>query len=260
MFFFFSIFVFFFERARPAASMRPPFASFTYLLLMNQGRESEATEAVFCLWAKKPLHTGVRTGCHYLISLSVCVSVAGRYGLTRVTFHRMPSRVGRGRRAAVDFVVFWVGRIFFSVFFFPCFFSILFFFERTRPAGNMMSPCLIYLSTTTGVRTGCHYLISLFFCVSVCVTFVIFTDCESCTRPIFTNPGSLGAGEYGLTRGVRFVAICYRGGSGRWADVGFVVCFRCGGIFFFFFRFCFSLRTHTTCCKYEDTSPHLPLC
>ena len=134
------------------------------------------------------------------------------------------------------------------------------FFERTRPAARMRPTCLIYLSTTTGVRTGCHYLISLFFCVSVCVTFVIFTDCESCTRPIFTNPGSLGAGEYGLTRGVRFVAICYRGGSGRWADVGFVVCFRCGGIFFFFFRFCFSFRTHTTCCKYEDTSPHLPLC
>ena len=30
-------------------------------------------------------------------------------------------------------------------------------------------------------------------CVSVCVTFVIFTDCESCTRPISTNPGSVSA-------------------------------------------------------------------
>ena len=28
-----------------------------------------------------------------------------------------------------------------------------------------------------------------------------FTDFESCTRPISTNPGSLEAGEYGLTRG-----------------------------------------------------------
>ena len=27
---------------------------------------------VFRLLAKKALHTGVRTGCHYLISLSVC--------------------------------------------------------------------------------------------------------------------------------------------------------------------------------------------
>ena len=37
--------------------------------------------------------------------------------------------------------------------------------------------------------------------VSVCVTFVVFTDCESCTRPISTNPVSMKAGEYGLTRG-----------------------------------------------------------
>ena len=67
-----------------------------------------------------------------------------------------------------------------------------------------------------GVRTGCHYLISL--CVwhssflliardvSVCVTFVVFTDCESCTWPIFTNPGSMEAGECGLTRGTCFAA------------------------------------------------------
>ena len=42
--------------------------------------------------------------------------------------------------------------------------------------------------------------------VSVCVTFVVFTDCESCSRPIYTNPGSMEAGEYGLTRGACFVA------------------------------------------------------
>ena len=42
--------------------------------------------------------------------------------------------------------------------------------------------------------------------VSVCVTFVVVTDCESCTRPISTNPGSMEAGEYGLTRGTCFVA------------------------------------------------------
>ena len=60
----------------------------------------------------------------------------------------------------------------------------------------------------TGVRTGCHYLIinSLSVCpsvcisVSVCVAFVVFTDCES-SRPISTNPVSMEAGEYGLTRG-----------------------------------------------------------
>ena len=60
----------------------------------------------------------------------------------------------------------------------------------------------------TGVRTGCHYLISLSvgLSVSVCVTFVVFTGCESCTRPISTNPGSMKAGECGLKRGTCFVA------------------------------------------------------
>ena len=32
-----------------------------------------------------------------------------------------------------------------------------------------------------------------------------FTDCESCTRSISTNPGSIEAGEYGLTRGTCFI-------------------------------------------------------
>ena len=35
---------------------------------------------------------------------------------------------------------------------------------------------------------------------------MVFTDCESCTRPISTNPGSTEAGEYGLTCGTCFVA------------------------------------------------------
>ena len=101
---------------------------------------------------------------------------AGEYGLTRGTcFHCMPSRVGRGRRDAVDFVVFFGWGGFFSrVFFFD-----FFFFKRTRPGASMRPPCLIYLSTSieavlayrakqplhTGVRTGCHCFIS----VSVCL-------------------------------------------------------------------------------------------
>ena len=99
--------------------------------------------------------------------------------------------------------MFWVGLIF-SCFFFPMFFL----FERTRPAASVRPPCLIYLSTSTGVLTGCHYLISLSVCVSVsvCATFVVFSDCESCTKPISTNLGSMEAGEYGLTRGTCFVA------------------------------------------------------
>ena len=44
-------------------------------------------------------------------------------------------------------------------------------------------------------------------CVRVCdIEFVVFTDCESCTRPISTNPVSMEAGEYGLTRGTWFFA------------------------------------------------------
>ena len=33
----------------------------------------------------------------------------------------------------------------------------------------------------------------------MCVTFVVFTDCERCARPISTNPASMEAGEHGLT-------------------------------------------------------------
>ena len=44
-------------------------------------------------------------------------------------------------------------------------------------------------------------------CASVCdIEFVVFTGCESFTRPISTNPGSVEAGEYGLTRGTRLLA------------------------------------------------------
>ena len=43
-------------------------------------------------------------------------------------------------------------------------------------------------------------------CVGVCVTFVVFTDCESCTRPILINPGSTEADECGRTRGTCFLA------------------------------------------------------
>ena len=67
------------------------------------------------------------------------------------------------------------------------------------PVHLSMRPFFAY-RLHTGVRTGCHYLISL--SVSVCdIEFVVFTDCESCTRPISTNPRSMEGGEYGLTCG-----------------------------------------------------------
>ena len=83
---------------------------------------------------------------------------------------------------------------------------LFFFFERTRPDASMRPSCLLYLYTSTGVRTGCHYLISLSVRLSVCITFVVFTDCESCTRPISTNSGPMEEGEYGLTRVTCFLA------------------------------------------------------
>ena len=42
--------------------------------------------------------------------------------------------------------------------------------------------------------------------VGVCVTFVVFPDCENRTRPVSTNSGFMEGGEYGLTRGTCFVA------------------------------------------------------
>ena len=84
--------------------------------------------------------------------------------------------------------------------------------QKMAAVASLPRPCLMYLSTSTGVRTGCHYLICLsvclrlLVCVSVCVTFVVFTDCESCTRLISTNPETMEAGEYGLTRVTCFFA------------------------------------------------------
>ena len=119
-------------------------------------------------------------------------------------FCRAPSRVGRSRREAVDFVLcFGWGRYF-------RFFRFYFFvFLRTHTAccKYEAASCLIYISTSTGVRTGCPYLNILSVCSSVCVSvivcaaFVVCSDRESCTRPISTNPVSMEAGEYGLTRG-----------------------------------------------------------
>ena len=68
----FSDFFFLFERTRPAASMRPPLASYTSLLVMRQGR-------FLPLGQIKPLHTGVRTGCHYLVCRCVCVCHNSRF-------------------------------------------------------------------------------------------------------------------------------------------------------------------------------------
>ena len=51
--------------------------------------------------------------------------------------------------------------------------------------------------------------LSVVMCVRVCdIEFVVFTNCESCTRPISTNPLSMEAGKYGPTCGARFFVVC----------------------------------------------------
>ena len=92
-------------------------------------------------------------------------------------------------------------------------------------------------------------------CASVCdIEFVVFTGCESCTRPISTNPGSMEAGEYGLTRGTCFLA-CRLELDAVAGLLWISWCVLGGADFsvFFFFDF-FFLRTHTACCKYEAAS------
>ena len=155
--FFFSFF-FFFEHTRPTASMRSP--CLIYL--------STSNEAVFCLQAKKASSYRGAYRVPLFNGLSVCRCVCnirrfyclrelyeadfhkpGMYGSGRVwanawdVFHRMLSRVGRGRRAAVALVVCfrWGG-------FFRVFLLAFFFFERTQPAASVRPPCLIYPSTT----------------------------------------------------------------------------------------------------------------
>ena len=159
---------------------------------MRQGRGIGATEAVFYFRQKSLFTPGCVPGAiiYFVCLVSGCITFIrhfyslpelyeadihkpGIYGSGRVwanawdVFRRAPSRSSRGRLAAVDFVVCVVWGVFFV-----CFFSILFFLERTRPASSMTPPCLIYLSTSS--------------------------DCESCTRPISTNPGSMEVDEYGL--------------------------------------------------------------
>ena len=103
--------------------------------------------------------------CTRSISTSPGSMEAGEYGRTRgcVSSHAVSSWTRSPSCCGIR-DVFWVGRFFF---FFRVFLSIFFFFELTQPAASMRPPCLIYLSTSTRVRTGCHYLISL---VCICVT------------------------------------------------------------------------------------------
>ena len=139
-------------------------------------------------------------------------------------FHCTPSRC-RGRRVAVDifpgvFLLCLVGFRFFSSSYTSNAHGLL------QVRGNLASSTSLLLRRQgrrseankvvfglhakrplhTGVRTGWPCLIRMHICLSVCVTFVLFTDCNSCTRPISASPESMAAGHCGLTRGTCFVA------------------------------------------------------
>ena len=130
--FFFRYFLFF-ERTRPTASTRQPCLMYRYLLVMRP----------FLPLGKKASYRGAyRVPLFYY---SVCVRVRVTFVVfsdCEVGFHTpgiyesgsvwtnawdvfpcMPSRVGRGRRAAVDFVVCFGSGGVFSVFLFSIFFS-----------------------------------------------------------------------------------------------------------------------------------------
>ena len=91
------------------------------------------------------------------------------------------------------------------------------------------------------------------------VTFVVFTDCESCTGSISTNSGSMAVGEYGLTRETRFVSRHLGVVAVAWLLWISWCVFLGGADFLVFFSRFFFLRTHTAYCKYEATFPHLSL-
>ena len=150
----------------------------------------------FAYKVKKPFHTGVRTCFRYLIWLYVCLCTAyvkhslfllnarayanpgsmeaGKYGLTRGMCF-----VARRLEVVAVAGLLWIswcvlGKpdffVFFRVFLF-------FFFERIRPAASLSSwgrlMPLGKKALHTGVRTRCHYLISLSVCLCVCVTFMV---------------------------------------------------------------------------------------
>ena len=102
--------------------------------------------------------------------------------------------------------------------------------------------------------------------VCVCVTLVVFTDCESCTRPISTNSGSMEAGEYGLTRGTFFVArrLELVAAAGllwiSWCVLGAADFFRVFRVFFSFERTRPAASMRPPCLIYLFTSNEAVIC
>ena len=122
---------------------------------------------------------------HRRRSSSSCASIYVRVCTSEADFHKPEIYGGRVRVWATEWDVFHSTRlevvavarllwIYFVVRLNSVWWDLVFFFrflcfERTRLTARQ--PCLMYLSTTTGVRTGCHQLISLSvdLCVCQCV-------------------------------------------------------------------------------------------
>ena len=74
---------------------------------------------------------------------------------------------------------------------------------RSNEAKDLLRGAFAHLRITRIQSCGCRRCLRLSpnRPQGICGTSVVFTDCETCTRSISTNPGSMEAGEYGLTRG-----------------------------------------------------------
>ena len=99
----------------------------------------------------------------------------------------------------------------------------------------------------------------------MCVTLVVFIDCESCTRTISTKPVIYGSGRVWANAWDLFHRTPSRSGRGRPAVVNFVVCFACGGSFrrrvgsfLFFERTRPAASMITPCLIYLSTSDKEP--
>ena len=124
----FCFFVFFFERTRPAASMRPP-----CLIYLFTSTGQRTVHSLRCLTINNSLAVVCVLLCMCNNRAFYCLrelyevdfhkpGIYGSEGVWAnacVVFRRTPSRAGRGRRAAVNFVVcFGCGGISFFSFFF----------------------------------------------------------------------------------------------------------------------------------------------
>ena len=134
-----------------------------------------------------------------------------------------------------------------------------------------LSVCLSCLSVRLSIDLSICLSVSIsvylpiylpvYLSVYVCITLVVYTACESCTRPIPTNPGSSEAGEYGLTRATCFVARRHEVVT----VVGLLWIWWCafGGVFWYGgisgLSPVYFLRTPTACFKYEAALPYFPL-